>query len=212
MDKTFKILRPFTGTGSVFFPIGKPPGGTCEFATKSCLKSCYAALPEWPDFDEEIRVSEDDKREIYTIFMTAPIWWLVSEMMRELDGLQTGILHWFASGDCQTKDINRVIEIINVMEQYAICQMGFTRNVNLWMEKPSIFALTVESVDAINEREGMFSVSDYVHGTSKMYFNNMPTRGGLCGPELCSDRMEAALTHFINCQICKRLGTGCFYR
>lgn len=210
--KNFKILRPFTGTGSVFFPIGKPPVGTCEFATKLCIKSCYAALPEWPDFDEEIRVSEDDKKEIYNIFMTAPVWWLVDEMLRELDGLQTDILHWFGSGDCSSKNVPRIIELIEVMERQDIIQMGFTRNIGLWTEKPNIFALTIESADEINGRSGMFSVSDYANGTSKMYFNQMPTRGGLCGPELCQDRTEAALTHFINCQICKRLKTGCFDR
>lgn len=211
-----KILRPFTGTGAIFFPIGKPPDGTCEFATSSCIKSCYAALPDWPDFDEQIRIPEDEKREIYKIFVEAPVWWLVKEIMHELDGLQTHILHWFGSGDCQTKDTQRIIEIIEKVGSQCgwteYTQMGFTRNVNLWEAKKDIFALTVETAEEIAGRDGMFSVPDYLNGTNKMYFNNLPTRGGLCGPELCHDRVEESLTHFIDCQICRRLKMGCFDR
>ena len=207
-----KILRPFTGTGAVFFPIGKPPQGTCEFSSPNCIKHCYAALPTWPDFDEELRVSESDKWVIYKTFMNAPIWWLVDEIRRELDGLQTRILHWFGSGDCQTNDAPRIIELIEAVASQSITQMGFTRNVALWKAKPNIFALTVESRQEIDGRNGMFAITDYINGISKMYFNNLPTRGGMCGPELCRDRIEEALTHFINCQTCKRLKLGCFDR
>ena len=209
-----KILRPFTGTGAVFFPIGIPPIGTCEFATHNCRKYCYASLPEYPDFDEELLVSEEDKREIYEVFCDLPVKWIVEEILRELDGLQTDILHWFGSGDCMTKDMPKILDIINALDESPamITQMGFTRNVNLWEQRKDIFALTVESEEEINDRAGMFSVTDYVEGTSKMFCSQRPTRGGLCGPELCQDRIEKKLTHFINCQTCRRLKTGCFDR
>ena len=206
-----KILRPFTATGAVFFPIGKPPGGTCEFASLQCKKYCYAALPEYPDFDEEIRITESDKLEIYKLFMTAPdITWLREEILRELDGLQTPILHWFGSGDCPTKDISRISDIIDSLKYDNIIQMGFTRNEALWEQHKAIFALSVDSEDQINGRAGLFSVADYKKGTSYMYNSNKPTRGGVCGPELCLDRMEHQLAHFINCRTCMRLKTGCF--
>jgi len=205
-----KILRPFTGTGAVFWPIGKPPVGTCEFATRQCEKYCYAALPEWPDFDEEIRINEEEKHDIYQLFIHSPINWLFDEVLAELDGLQTNILHWFGSGDCPSKDVDRVIEIIDRMRPTRVTQMGFTRNVKLWEQAKDIFAFTVESQNSIDGRDGLFAVADYKNGTSIMYSGDKPTRGGYCGPELCQDRIEEKLTHFINCQTCRRMKLGCF--
>ena len=204
-----KILRPFTGTGAVFWPIGPLPQGTCEFATTACRKHCYAALPEWPDFDEEIRVPEADKQMIRAKMLSLPISTLRWTLLAELDGLQTDILHWFGSGDCPRDNIDRVLRIIEAMDGDCV-QMGFTRNEELWKARKDVFALTVESVEEICGREGLFSVSDFANGTSIMHRNGTPTRGGYCGPELCADRIEPRLTHFINCQACKRMRIGCF--
>lgn len=205
-----KIIRPFTGTGAVFWPIGKPPTGTCEFSTINCEKYCYAALPEYPDFDEEIRIPESEKRDILRLFVNSPISWLIDEILIELDGLQTNILHWFGSGDCPSKYTERVIEIIGLLRSKNITQMGFTRNIELWEKEKGIFALTLESQRDICGRAGMFAITDYGKGTSIMFCGENPTRGGYCGPELCEDKLEEKLTHFINCKICLRKSLGCF--
>ena len=206
-----KILRPFTGTGGIFFPVGLPPKGTCEFATKRCIQNCYAMAMKYPDYDEEILIPSKEKRSIYQYFIECPIEWICEKIKDELDGLQTPILHWFGSGDCLMKDMDRITQIINAVDS-DIIQMGFTRNIQMWERHKDVFALTAESVKDINGRDGMFSVPDYKNQISKMYFCGEPTRGGLCGPVVCRDRTEKALEHYINCRTCRRLQTGCFDR
>ncbi len=208
-----KLLRPFTGTGAIFFPIGLPPNGTCEFSTKKCRKYCYAVSDDL--FDYETRVSEEDKWDIYNYIINRPIADICLKIFKELDGLQTSILHWFGTGDCQTKDIDKVSFIISSISKHIkkdVIQMGFTRNVELWNRHKNIFALTVKSIDNIKEKEGMFSISDYKNGVSIMYSPKYNVRGGYCGPVTCRDLVEAKLTHSINCKVCCDLKIGCFDR
>lgn len=208
-----KILRPFTGTGAVFFPVGLPPKGTCEFATLKCMRSCYAV--EENNWDEETKVTQEEKWEIYKMFMECPLDWIVEEIMRELDGLQTNILHWFGTGDCQTKDVDRILMIIGGLRaewQDAPIQMGFTRNERLWEEYKEIFALTIEDKGLMADREGMFAVPDYDKQISVMTSPGYEVRGGYCGPTTCKDKdgRKTRLEHYINCKICCRLKQGCF--
>lgn len=206
-----KILRPFTGAGAVMFPIGKPPEGTCQFATKKCLRFCY--VEEDADYDEEMVIPDADKKWIYEQFMTQPIEWMRDEIDRELDGLQTPILHWFGSGDCLTKDMKRISEIIDVAATIpGIVQMGFTRNVKLWKKYKNIFALTIENKNRANNREGMFSIPDYPKQVSVMYATKYRVRGGQCGSVSCSDLKGEIIEHAINCKTCLRLKAGCFDR
>lgn len=206
-----KILRPFTGTAAVFFPIGKPPKGTCQGATEKCLKSCYAKRLKDKDFDEELLVPEYEKDNIYDFFIKIPLALISEEITKEMDGLQTDIFHWFASGDCLDKDIDKICQIIDELKSLNIIQMGFTRNEVLWGRYKEIFALTIEKKEDAKGREGLFSISNYKKGTSVMYSVEKEIRGGRCGPIICQDLIETELDHFINCKICKRLGTGCFY-
>jgi hypothetical protein len=207
-----KILRPFTGTGGIFFPIGPPPKGTCEFATAKCSEHCYAKRTKYPDFDEELLLTDEELMEIYEAFISCPKMWLLDEVRRELDGLQTSILHWFGSGDCTSKDLERVNDLVDLFADAGIVQMGFTRNRILWERHKDIFALTVESKKEMGNDKGMFAMPDYKRQISKMFFNGEPTSGGLCGPLTCRDRTRRALEHYINCQTCRRLCTGCFDR
>ena len=142
-----KILKPFSGTGAICFPIGRPPKGTCEFASTKCLKSCCAKGDS--EYDEELHITHEEKEEIYSQTMTAPLWWLKEKFIGELDGLQTPILYWFGSGDCKTKDIQRIEDIIKIMPG-SIKQMGFTRNTTLWEKHKGIFALTLETEEEIH--------------------------------------------------------------
>ena len=209
-----KILRPFTGTGCVFFPIGLPPMGTCEFATKKCIQHCYANLTiTHSNFDEEVIIPESEKKEIYKQFMEYPKEWLREEVLRELDGLQTPILHWFGSGDCLVRDMDRITELIEFFS-CDLVQMGFTRNVELWHRHKDIFALTVERIeDCANlDESGMFSIPNYRKQQTVMHKPSKQVRGGYCGPLTCEDAEEKDLEHYINCRTCRRLHTGCFDR
>jgi len=101
-----KLLRPFTGTGSVFFPIGRPPEGTCEFATDECLRHCY--VNDTDGFDEETRITPDDKRRIYHRVINCSPERVRNQIIKDLDGLQTHILSWFGSGDCLMQDLEGI--------------------------------------------------------------------------------------------------------
>lgn len=208
-----KLLRPFTGTGAVFFPVGVPPVGTCSFATEDCTSMCYAVDPIDAGFDEEVRISQDEKWKIYDYVMTSKKRTLVDRFLHELDGLQTPILHWFGSGDCLPKDTERICEIIDLFRNKTV-QMGFTRNNKLWKKHKGIFALTIESKEEATDDDGLYSIPNYKEQVSVMYSPLYEVRGGYCGPLICRDvrRDKKELEHYINCKICLRLKTGCFDR
>ena len=206
-----KLLRPFTGTGSVFFPIGRPPIGACEFATDECLQACYVNDDE--DFDEETRISQDEKDRIYNAIVHCPTWSVKGKILQDLDGLQTHIFSWFGSGDCMMKDIDCISAIIEALPD-RIVQMGFTRNHTLWSRFPDIFALTVDSKEDAQVPGMMYAIPDFETQTSVMCTPDYEVRGGFCGPILCRDqnRGQEDLTHYINCKTCCRRLLGCFDR
>jgi hypothetical protein len=207
-----KLLRPFTGTGSVFFPIGPlGEGGTCEFATEACLAQCYVKDPV--DFDEETRITPEAANRIYSMVRREPTEVVRRMFLRDLDGLQTPILHWFGSGDCPTRDTEIISAIIKSMPP-AVVQMGFTRNRKLWERHKGIFSLTIEREEDAPDQDAMYSIPDYEKETSTMFNPSYQVRGGLCGPMLCKDRDRSRtdLTHYINCKTCYRWQTGCFDR
>ena len=206
-----KILRPFTGTGAVFFPIGPPPKGTCEYATKECMEKCYVKRSEYPDFDEELLVPELEKRKVYEHFIRHPVKEICGKILAELDGLQTPILHWFGSGDCLSKDTETISAIIDAMDK-SVVQMGFTRNKRLWKRHLDVFALTIESEAEATDKVGMYAVPNYGGQVSVMYNPSYQVRGGHCGPITCRDSYQVELEHYINCRTCMRLKTGCFDR
>jgi hypothetical protein len=206
-----KILRPFTGTGCVFFPIGLPPGGTCEFATQKCLVHCYATGRKFKNYDVEVLITKSDVWWIYNQFMTRDIRWIKNEIIRELDGLQTPILHWFGSGDVLTKDMDRISKIIDYIGD-DVEQIGFTRNIEFWKRHKRIFALTVEDFRTAKDidKNGFFSVPNYRKQETVMCCPSSNVRGGYCGPLSCDDKEDPELNHYINCKACMMLETGCF--
>jgi len=205
-----KLIRPFTGTGAIFFPVGLPPKGTCFFATKDCINLCYAVDPVDANFDEEVRISQDEKWEIYNYVMESKKRTLVDRILHELDGLQTPILHWFGSGDCLPKDTERICELINILRNKVV-QMGFTRNKKLWKKHKDVFALTIETKKDATDEDGLYSIPNYDAQVSVMYSPLYQVKGGFCGPITCKD-VNGELEHYINCRTCLRLKTGCFDR
>ena len=125
--------------------------------------------------------------------------------------MQTNILSWFGSGDCETKHFKKIAGIILSLDT-DIVQMGFTRNKKLWESFPDIFAFTVEKVEDIKRKKGMFSISNYREQVSVMYSPTHKVRGGHCGPVTCGDMTDTSLEHHINCQVCHKLKLGCYDR
>ncbi len=206
-----KLLRQFTGTGAIFFPIGLPPRGTCEFSSKSCRKHCYVKKSSL--FDWESTLDDSVRRETYKFVINESIQRVCSKIREDLSGLQTDILSWFGSGDCETKTIDKISGVIKAIQHSDnIIQMGFTRNEELWKRFPDIFALSIESVEEVNGRKGMFSISNYEAQVSVMYSPDHQVRGGHCGPVTCGDMTDMSLEHHLNCQICHELKLGCFDR
>ena len=208
-----KILRPFATTGAVFFPEGKLPDGTCEFATKECSKGCY--IKEDYEYDEEISIPMVDKKAIHGSFMIRLTSTTCYEIRLGLDELQTSILHWFGSGDCKTKDMDKIIEIIEALKSGwfgDITQMGFTRNVKLWEMYKDIFVLSVDDKKDIAGRTGMFAIADYEERITRLYNPLYKVRSDLCGPYSCRDSEDASMERAINCKACQRLKLCCFDR
>ena len=208
-----KILRPYSGTGAVFFPLGKPPKGTCEFATPRCLKYCYAEKDKV--FDDEMTIEESDKWEIYDAFMNLHIVDLLHKIKDELDGLQTPILHWFASGDCMRKDEERICLIIEQIQKLLpdVVQMGFTRNINLWAEFKDIMIFTTENKKELQKYGfwcGRYAIPVYTKLTTKIFNLETKVVGGLCGAYTCTDPEVKELEHAVSCKGCFKRKMGCF--
>ncbi len=202
-----KLLRPFTSTAAIFFPIGRPPKGTCAFSTKECEEYCYAK--NYSHFDFETAIPEKEKWEIYKFIKNESIEKIVKKIQHDLDGLQTPILHWFGTGDCMDSDLTKISMVIDAIPKYII-QMGFTRNEKLWEKYKNIFAFTIEDLKWAEGKEGMFSKPNYIEGISQMYSSQYYVRGGYCGPYTCRDLIESDIEHFVNCQVCMKLKIGCF--
>lgn len=204
-----KILRPASGTGGVFFP-----KETCEFATEKCLKHCCVNTKKEKELDEEVNISEKDKKKIYNKFMKMPILNLCEMILDDLDGLQTNIIHWFSSGDCKSKDIVRILEIIDRLDDAGVIQMGFTRNEELWRTREGIFILTIESKKEIahyldNYHGSMrFAVPNYKTGKTKL-FRGEDLCYGACGSYTYKHETKE-IEHLVNCKSCLRLEVGCF--
>lgn len=205
-----KILRPIGGTAGIFFPIGKK-NGTCENATKECLKFCCA---KWGiDHNEEYRIPEKDKEIIYKTFINKPIFDLCSQILKEMKELQVNILHWFASGDCMDKDIERLTSIMSLLGQHSdIYQNGFSKNTKLFEQTDYLSKVyivhTVESKEDIDESntDRIYAVCNYNHGDTKLYTSSQ-VYSGSCGA--CEYKLRSL--KFVNdCRTCLRLKKGCF--
>ncbi len=209
-----KLLRPFTGTGAIFFPVGSYlDGGTCISSTKDCRKYCYAKDLNDFNFDEDLRISEDEKKEILRLFKTESVEWIKNKIIRDLDGLQTNILHWFGSGDCLSDLEDKITSIMEAVPR-SVTQMGFTRNKRFWKRHKRIFALSIETLAEATHKDGLYSIPNYKEQISVIYSSKYEVRGGYCGPLTCRDirRDNPELEHYINCKTCLRLKSGCFDR
>lgn len=216
-----KILRPTYGAAGIFFPIGIPEkGGTCQYPSNKCLKSCYALKK---DYDEIINISEEDKKKIYNFFIKKPILTVCNEITKEMDELQIKILSWFASGDCLNKDIDRIYQIMVLLDEEGVVQNGFTRNKRLYSEiiqsnKIDHIVLTVESLlpkDAPLENypRGLWAIPDYEKGIVKLYHGKLGRKSyATCGFNQVETKFDGKeIKIATNCSGCYHKKLGCFY-
>lgn len=148
-DNRMKILYPFNGIAAVCFPVGLPKdGGTCEFATKKCLKYCEAMrpIPIKKDMDKITtalgvldHVSNSNYEDYnfrynaYKFITENKVDVVVERFKKEMEEMGKKILYWFKTGDCMKKHHARIYTIIKKIHcttNYIQC--GTTRNKSLW--------------------------------------------------------------------------------
>lgn len=149
------IIYNAYGYGVIFFPKGKVKnGGTCEFATKSCLKYCR----------EE---TNDFMLRAYDFIIKEDIGEVIGRLVKELKALNATLLYWFESGDCEKKHTKRITSIMKGLASFGFMQHGHTRNEKLWKAvkdtKNIWLALTIEvnDVKKLPKDLGLYAVPVY---------------------------------------------------
>lgn len=170
-----KLLHKFHYVGGIFWPVGLlRHGGTCEFASPSCLFSCCA----FNHGTENERISYDQKREIFKQITTDNLESVTRRILQDLDDLGVNIISWLASGDCPTKHTERVVLIITELADHGVHQAVVTRSSilyhDLWSRRHKHkgmigTALTVETMNEIPMEDGLFAVPNYRCGHEEFW-------------------------------------------
>ena len=217
-----KILRPSNNyVAGIFFPIGRlETGGTCQYASDRCLEECYGLNKH---YDVTVDISEDDKQQIYKFIIEKSLLTICTAIITEMEGMQAKILSWFCTGDCPDKDIDKIWEIIRLLEQEGIIQNGFTRNIDFYHAVHNLaphIVLTVESKDiddtpeSIDPENGLWAIPDYGKGEVKLYQGTLAYKKeyGSCGWHttkiIKADLKEIEIA--TNCYGCYKQKIGCF--
>lgn len=198
------LIYDYDGFASIMFPPGSPSnGGTCFFATNTCLRECWERHHRW-------------KTRAYELMVNRPLDSVQEHLNRELDELKVPLLHWFDSGDCLPKDQKRILALMCGISQTGRTQNGFTRNVSFWYQANKIqnvrLGLTSETGPIKN---GLVVIPDYSKLEIQIYWNGKHTwncgggNGGVCGgagafAENNDDLFES------DCSECLKNQRGCF--
>ena len=198
-----KISRFFGTSRVVSFPTGSPPVGTCEFATKICLKECHKRCP---NFKHEYNT--------YKAFCEMEVDELVSMLETDVKECSNQVLTWFAeSGDCPTK---LTTKIATVMRRLSMPQNGFTRNKHLWGIAHYIpkvgLVLTEENEKRAIEyaKFGLVGIPNYDEHRVRILKGDdiwICGGGGVCGcgtVEYDGDESEE------DCGLCYKMSRGCY--
>ncbi len=209
-----KLLYPFSGVKAIFFPVGKPPRGTCEFSTDKCLTNCAA----FKNADLKNIIGYRAKKHTLDYFKKESVFKICDKIIEELSDMDERILYWFASGDCPKSLQGKIINIIHHLIVEGIIQLGFTRNECLWEKTQSVsisylgvhLAFTVESTKEAREKQifrGLVAVPNYKTSKISLYKANLYS--GSCGE---SRKRYDELRHEDNCMECYQKEIGCFAR
>lgn len=149
-------------TGAIYFPVGDlKKGGTCQFASKKCIKECGLESNELID-------------NVYKFFLKEDIGVICEQILIDLFYFPRKLLTWFPSGDCPTKLKNKILKVMICLKEQGVVQNGFTRNRVLWLdavEKRINLILTVNTKkEALNEKEkGLVAVPIFACWKADIY-------------------------------------------
>ena len=202
-----KILYSEEEVAHIHFPAGLPKdGGTCEFATETCLKNC-------PQERNKLLC------ETLRFFEKHTVEYITETIREQISELGCILLYWFWSGDCPSRLTVKVNQVQKQLSLADVTQIGFTRNIELWRLSQSIpnirIVLTIESedrVESLAEEGRLVGVPDYTKETVRIYLDG--TYHAICGDgwlgcgshwlEECGEVYEAI------CSKCYKAMRGCF--
>jgi hypothetical protein len=158
-----KLVHDDGKVPSIFFPAGElSKGGTCEFATPTCLERCPSdvtpnALEKW----------------VYNQFIDRRADELAQSIFMELLDRNKLFLQWFPWGDCPSEMTEKISWIIHQLDNNKVTQCGFTRNKKLWdkIKHTITMGLTVEDKDKVVDYacSGLVGWPDYETGKVHLY-------------------------------------------
>ncbi len=208
-----KILHSFSGVAAISFPRGKPPKGTCGFATEMCLENCAATRVT----NKNDTLGYRTKKRTYDFIINRPIFEVCAQVAKEMAEMEATVLYWFGAGDCPTKHIDKIVAIIKHFDSEKIPQCGFTRNREFWDKMGFIrkhFALTIEDIDiAKNDHtlHGLVAIPDYKTGSVNLYFADYDMYpGGTCAASKYTAITGAG--YEAHCDHCLKNKRGCFIK
>lgn len=213
-----KLLIPFCGVPSIYFPVGKiGKGGTCEFATDKCLKMCAA----FRNATDENKIGYEPKLRTFELITKERLFLVCDKILQELHQMDSKILYWFASGDCMMRHSEKIAKIMKHLSEEGIVQCGFTKNKTLWRRTHQIknvrVALTLDKFEQDSDfaktyikDTGLIAVPNYEKGCVNLFWCEERWMGaGACG---YSDYEFEGITYEADCQKCYETKRGCFIR
>ena len=204
---TRRILHMDSDIPSVYFPIGTlKSGGTCEFATKKCMKYCPSGQ----------KVNEHEKYAL-SFFKKNSIGDVSKKIINDFGYLanrpyNAKMIQWFVWGDCPSSLTEKVAGVILKTRDAGIPQYGFTRNRSLWGMIPNEDRLHIGlTVDNLKEAvklstDKMTAHPDFEHGYAEMIFNGKIR--SRCNGWWCITELE---TRESDCSRCMSHGEGCYF-
>ncbi len=125
--------------GAIYFPVGDiKKGGSCQFASKKCIRECGLQSNQIIDG-------------VYEYFKSQNIGVIVEQILKDLFYFPKKILYWFPSGDCPTEMQDKILKIMIALENQGLKQMGFTRNRELWAKANDAYVKLVLTVNTKKE-------------------------------------------------------------
>lgn len=199
-----EISLPFGTARTISFPLGRPPKGTCEFATEQCLRECGNRMPNFKT-----------EQNAYKLFNKLYPDDIVDKLKDEISTASNKVLSWFPeSGDCPHLKTGKVLEVMRGLD---VPQNGFTRNKELWAISHNIsnvhMVLTVEDEGRANllKEQGFVAVPDYYERRVKILNKDQIWLCGggsvTCGCGAVED--EDKVTEE-DCGTCWKLLRGCY--
>jgi hypothetical protein len=167
----------------------------------------------------EVREKNNAQRLSYNYMTSHPVIQITKKIKSEMEAMGTKFVNWFGSGDCRAKDVRRVWDIMDRLDQMGIQQTGFTRNTALWgITHPAVnirLALTVEKKKDIQKAQApegsLFAHPNYSKGYVTLYMVDQELKREIasCGYSWVE---SGNLITETQCCVCYENAIGCFTR